>query len=322
MMITPHDVVIAQQRLANHLIRTPLIHSVPLSRQTGADVWLKCECFAEVGSFKARGALNCILHLTPSQRSQGVICASTGNHGAAMAWAATTVDASCLVVVPHGTPDIKMRNMQNAGAMVVVDGADWGESCVIARRMAQERNLCYLEDGEDPYIMAGAGTVAREVVQQLPQVTDLVMPVGGGNFIAGGAIATKAADMPHMRLFGVQSDAAPAVTESMRLGTIVHRPTTSFAGGIATTAPVPQAFTIMQQYVDDMLLVPESSLYTAISYVMHHHGFVVEGAGAAPVAALLQEAVRFYGRTVVLVLSGRNLDVPSLQCALAGGVAQ
>lgn len=318
MNITPQDVVTAQQLLGDYLVRTPLIYSPPLSQQTGAEVWLKCECFAEVGSFKARGALNCILQLSPAQRAQGLICASTGNHGAAMAWAATNVGASCVVVVPHGTPEIKLRNMHNAGASVVIDGGDWGESCVIARRMAAERHLLYLEDGEDPSIMAGAGTVALEVVQQLPHVTDMLVPVGGGNLIAGCAMATKAAGAAQMRLFGVQSDAAPAVTESMRTGQIVQRPTTSFAGGIATTAPVPEAFAIMQHYVDDMLLVPEGALYTAIGHLVRQHGFVVEGAGAAPVAALLHHAPRFLGRTVVLVLSGRNLDVPSLQCALAG----
>lgn len=318
MNITPHDVMAAQQLLSDYLVRTPLIYSPPLSLQTGAEVWLKCECFAEVGSFKARGALNCILQLTPAQRAQGLICASTGNHGAAMAWAATKVGASCVVVVPHGTPEIKLRNMHNAGASVIIDGGDWGESCVIARRIADERNLLYLEDGEDPYIMAGAGTVALEVIQQLPQVTDMLVPVGGGNLIAGCAMATKAAGTAQMRLFGVQSDAAPAVTESMRTGQIVQRPTTSFAGGIATTAPVPEAFVIMQHYVDDMLLVPEGSLYTAIGHLVRQHGFVVEGAGAAPVAALVHHAPRFQGQTVVLVLSGRNLDVPSLQCALAG----
>jgi threonine dehydratase len=317
MIITPHDVINAQARIRDYLVRTPLIQSPALSRLVDADVWLKCECFAEVGSFKARGALNCLLTLDASQRAQRIICASTGNHGAAMAWAARTIGTECTVVVPHGTPDIKMQNMYNAGAHVVVDGADWGESCVIARQYAERDQLLYLEDGEDPFIMAGAGTVALEVLQQLPTVTDLLLPVGGGNFIAGCAIASKAHTAPHLRIVGVQSDAAPAVTESMRRGQIVHRPTTSFAGGIATTAPVPQAFSIMQRYVDDMLLVPEASLYTAIGMLARMHGMVVEGAGAAPVAALLHEADRFRGCTVVLVLSGRNLDVGSLQCALA-----
>jgi threonine dehydratase len=129
-------------------------------------------------------------------------------------------------------------------------------------------------------------------------------------------LASKSHQHPKLRLIGVQSEAAPAVTESMRSGHITHRPTTSFAGGIATTAPVPQAFAIMQQYVDDMLLVSEAELFAAVAHLVHHHAMIVEGAGAAPVAALLRYAERFAGRNVVLVLSGRNLDVSELHHAL------
>lgn len=315
---THHDVVAAQALLAQHLPPTPLIPSQALSAASGADVWLKCECFATVGSFKARGALNCLLRRDPAEFAQGIICASTGNHGTAMAWAATTIGVPCTVVVPHGTPAIKLANMRNAGGQVIVAGGDWGESCVIARDMASVRGLCYLEDGEDPDIMAGAGTVASEVLAQLADVDDLLVPVGGGNFIAGCALAAKAQTSSPLRLIGVQSEAAPAVTESMRTGQIVHRPTTSFAGGIATTAPVPQAFAIMQQYVDDMLLVREDELFAAIAQLIQHHAMIVEGAGAAPVAALLRYAERFVGRRVVLVLSGRNLDVSELTQALHG----
>jgi len=315
-LATPADVVSAQALLATHLPVTPLIPSRTLSEASGANVWLKCESFAAVGSFKARGALNCLLRLPAPALAQGFICASTGNHGTAMAWAATALGAHCTVVVPHGTPAIKLANMRNAGGEVIIAGGDWGESCQIARQLATTRGQRYLEDGEDPYIMAGAGTVALEVLAQVPQVDDLLVPVGGGNFIAGCALASKAHQHPQLRLIGVQSEAAPAVTESMRSGHITHRPTTSFAGGIATTAPVPQAFAIMQQYVDDMLLVSETELFAAVAHLVHHHAMIVEGAGAAPVAALLRYAARFAGRNVVLVLSGRNLDVSELHHAL------
>jgi threonine dehydratase len=315
-LATAHDVIAAQVLLADRLPPTPLIFSPALSAASGATVWLKCECFAAVGSFKSRGALNCLLRLDAATLAGGLICASTGNHGAAMAWAATSLGAVCTVVVPHNTPAIKLANMRNAGAKVIIAGGDWGESCTIARQMASETGLCYLEDGEDPYIMAGAGTVAREVLQQLPQVEDLLVPVGGGNFIAGCALASKADQHPHLRLFGVQSEAAPAVTDSMRLGQMVHRPTTSFAGGIATTTPVPQAFAIMQRYVNDMLLVSEAELRAAVALLVQQHAMIVEGAGVAPVAALLRYPERFAGRTVVLVLSGRNLDVSELLQAI------
>ena len=206
--------------------------------------------------------------------------------------------------------------MRNAGATVIIDGGDWGESCTIARQMAADTGWLYLEDGADPYIMAGAGTVALDVLAQLPHVDDLLIPVGGGNFIAGCALASKAYQHPQLRLLGVQSEAAPAVTESMRLGQMVHRPTTSFAGGIATTTPVPEAFAIMQRYVDDMLLVSEAELRAAVALLVTQHAMIVEGAGAATVAALLRYREQFAGRTVVLVLSGRNLDVSELLQAI------
>lgn len=317
---TYDDICQTQALLTRYLLRTPLIHSPPLSAHSGADVWLKCECFAEIGSFKARGALACVLQLSPAQLAQGLICASTGNHGAAMAWAARQVQGRCTVVAPVGTPDIKCNNMRNAGAHLVLAGADWGESCHIARELAAQEGLLYLEDGEDPWIMAGAGTVGLEILQDLPTTQAILIPVGGGNLIAGCALATKTAPAQPtptpVQIIGVQSDAAPAVTESMRQKRIVQMPTTTFAGGMATTAPVPMAFAVMQHLVDDMVLVSEQALLEAIGHLVRAHGIVVEGAGAAALAALLHDAPRFAGQTVALVLSGRNLDVASLRTAL------
>lgn len=313
---TYNDIWQTQALLTRYLLRTPLIHSPQLSAHSGADVWLKCECFAEIGSFKARGALACVLQLSQAQIGQGLICASTGNHGAAMAWAMRQVKGSCTVVAPIGTPEIKLNNMLNAGARVISEGSDWGDSCQIARELAAREGLLYLEDGEDPWIMAGAGTVGLEIMQDLPTTQAILVPVGGGNFIAGCAIATKTATTTPVQIIGVQSEAAPAVTESMRQKRILQMPTTSFAGGMATTAPVPMAFAVMQQLVDDMLLVSEQELLHAIGHLVRMHGIVVEGAGAAALAAVLRYAPRFAGQTVVLVLSGRNLDVASLRAAL------
>ncbi len=310
------DICQAQNLLAGYLLRTPLIHSPQLSTLSGADVWLKCECFSEIGSFKARGALACVLNLSKEQIAQGLICASTGNHGAAMAWAARRVNGQCTVVAPVGTPEIKVNNMLNAGASVVLEGGDWGESCQIARQLAEKEGLLYLEDGEDPWIMAGAGTVGLEIMQALPETQAILVPVGGGNFIAGCAIAVKGNASTAVQLIGVQSEAAPAVTESMRQHRIVQMPTTTFAGGIATTSPVPMAFAIMQQRVDEMFLVSERELLQAIGHLVRAHAILVEGAGAAPLATLLRYAPRFAGQKVVLVLSGRNLDVNSLRSAI------
>ena len=313
---THHDILEAHDLVSRHLTRTPMIHSPTLSTLSGANVWLKCECFSELGSFKARGALTGVQKLSSAQRARGLICASTGNHGAAMAWAARQVGATCTVVAPVNTPEIKINNMRNAGARLILEGMDWGDSCRIARDVADREGLLYLEDGEDPWIMAGAGTVGLEIMQDLPDAQAVLIPVGGGNFIAGCAVAVKeGAHAP--RLIGVQSEAAPAVTHSMREGRIVTMPTTTFAGGIATTGPVPMAFELMQRHVDDMLLVSEDELVQAIGRFVRTHGILVEGAGAAPLAALLRHAPQFSGQTVVLVLSGRNLDPATLARAIA-----
>lgn len=297
----------ARHMLEDRLPPTPLIHAPGLSAQSGAEVWLKCECFAPIGSFKARGALVGALRLAPEHLGRGLICASTGNHGAAMAWAATELGARCVVVVPRNTPDIKRRNMIAAGGHVITEGGDWGESCQIARGIAERDGMLYLEDGEDPWIMAGAGTVALEILDQRPTIDTLVVPVGGGNLIAGCGIAAKDGGRA-ITLIGVQSEAAPAVTESFRLGHIVHRPTTSFAGGVATTGPVPMAFEVMKRLVDEMLLVSEDELMRAIARLIDEHAIIVEGAGAAPIAALLRYPERFSGRKVALVLTARNLE--------------
>lgn len=313
---TYDDICQTQALLSQYLWRTPLIHSPQLSALSGADVWLKCECFSEIGSFKARGALAGVSQLSQSEIKRGLICASTGNHGAAMAWAARRVDGSCTVVAPVDTPEIKRNNMLNAGARLVVEGTDWGDSCRIARRLAAQEGLLYLEDGEDPWIMAGAGTVGLEIVQDLPTTQVILVPVGGGNLIAGCAIAAKSARETPLRIIGVQSESAPAATESMAQKRIVQMPTTTFAGGIATTGPVPMAFSVMQELVDDMLLVSEQELLHAIDHLIRAHGILVEGAGAAGLAAVLRYAPRFAGQTVALVLSGRNLDVGLLRAAI------
>lgn len=310
------DICQAQALLSSDLLPTPLIHSPQLSALSGADVWLKCECFAEIGSFKARGALACLSQLSRAEIDRGLICASTGNHGAAMAWTARQVNGICTVVAPVDTPEIKRNNMLNAGARVVIEGTDWGDSCRIARKLAAQEGLLYLEDGEDPWIMAGAGTVGLEIVQDLPATQTILVPVGGGNLIAGCALAAKSAGGSAIQIIGVQSEAAPGVTESMRQKRIVQMSTTTFAGGMATTGPVPMAFAVMQELVDDMLLVSEQELLHAIGHLVRAHGILVEGAGAAGLAALLRYAQRFAGQTAVLVLSGRNLDVDSLRTAI------
>jgi threonine dehydratase len=313
---TLQDIQAARPVVDAHLPRTPLLHSAPLSRMTGCDVWLKLESLAPIGSFKGRGAINRIARLTPEEKSRGVITASTGNHGGAVAWAAHKTGAAATVVLPRGVPDIKRQTIEDAGAHIMVDGANWNESCAVARQIARERGMLYLEDGEDPTIMAGAGTVALEILDDLPEVDVIVVPVGGGNFIAGCGIAVKGVK-PSVRLVGVQSEAAPGVFQSWQAGRVVSAECHTFAGGMATTGPVEMAFDVMRKTVDGMYLVSEEELLRGIGLTAKHHAFIVEGAAAAPLAALLRYRDDFAGKRVALVVSGRNLDTATLSRAIA-----
>ena len=299
-----------------HLPRTPLLRSPALSRMAGCEVFLKLECLAPIGSFKGRGAIVRIAQLTADEKVRGVITASTGNHGGAVAWAAQKMNIVATVVLPVGVPDIKRDAIADAGARIIVAGQNWNESCVVARQHAAQDGLLYLEDGEDPAIMAGAGTVALDVLDECPEAEALLIPVGGGNLIAGCALAAKSVK-PTVRIVGVQSEAAPGVYQSWQRGAVVTVECQTFAGGIATTGPVETAFRLMQQTVDEMLLVSEAELLRGIALLAQAHALIAEGAGAAPLAALLRYRAQFAGRRVVLLVSGRNLDVGTLAKALA-----
>lgn len=310
------DIERARGALALHAPPTPLLHSPALSRLTGADVHLKLECLGPAGSFKWRGAINRLAALTDDERGRGVMTASTGNHGAAVAWAARMSGARATVVLPRGVPDIKREAIADAGASILEQGANWNESCAVARGLAAEGGMLYVEDGEDPAIMAGAGTLALEVLDALPDVQDVVMAVGGGNLIAGCGIAFKSR-APATRVIGVQSEAAPGSYLSWRAGRITSAACDTFAGGMATTGPVPMAFDVMRATVDEMLLVSEAELMRAIGLIAARHALIAEGAGAAALAAVLRHPAPFVGRRMALVITGRNLDAGTLAAALA-----
>ncbi|MBI5880434.1 MAG: pyridoxal-phosphate dependent enzyme [Chloroflexi bacterium] len=309
------DVARAQTVVDAYRLRTPLWPSPALGRLTGCDVWLKLECLAPIGSFKGRGAINRVAAMTDAEKPRGVITASTGNHGGAVAWAAKQCGVAATVVLPVGVPEIKWQTIEDAGARIIIEGANWNASCAVARSMAQANGMLYLEDGEDPAIMAGAGTVAYEILNEKPEIEVMVVPVGGGNFIAGCGIAARGLK-PSIRLVGVQSEAALGVWQSWQEGRVVSAPCETFAGGIATTGPVEAAFGVMQKTVDTIKLVSEDELMHGIALIAKHHALIVEGAAAAPLAALLRYPTEFAGRRVALVLSGRNLDAGTLGKAL------
>jgi threonine dehydratase len=296
----------ARRIVRRYLPSTPLFYSPSLSRRLGCMVYVKCENLSPIRSFKARGAIYCLSRLGPEV--DGVICASTGNHGQGMAYAARLFDRRAVVYVPENTTAQKMAAIQHFGAELRVAGRSLSEANEEAKRMAAAEHLLYVEDGEDREVFIGCATLGLEVVEQLPNLDALFVPVGGGNLIAACALSVKAL-RPDSTLVGVQSEAAPAVYESWRAGRLltVERCET-FAGGLATTYPGPLTFPYIQAGVDEITLVSEEAVLDAALTMLAEIGQLPEGAGAAALAGLLADPGRLQGRTVVVLMSGGNFE--------------
>jgi threonine dehydratase len=311
------DILAARHFVAGRLARTPLR---PLREAPGGrEIYVKCEDEAEIKSFKGRGALWRLACLSEAETRSGVITASTGNHGQGVAYAATRMGIRSVVVVPAGSSRFKMDRIRDFGAELRVSGADIGEASLAARQAAHAEGLTYLEDGEDPELMAGAATIGWEILEDLPAVEAIVVPVGGGNLIAGIALAAKRLK-PGVKIIGVQSEAAPSVVRSWEQGRLVEMPCTTFAGGLATPFPGKLAFRVIQELVDEMYLVTEAELRAEIRESLATRATLIEGAAAAPFAALRRYGADWPSR-VVLVQSGANLPLAELEWVLSGDLA-
>jgi threonine dehydratase len=310
------DVYRAREVVRRYLTPTPLLRSRGLSVRTGAEVFVKYENLSPIRSFKARGAIYCLSRLAPG--AAGIACASTGNHGQGMALAATLFGRRAVVVVPEGANEQKMAAIRDLGADLRTHGPDLTAASTAEQRIAAEEGLVYVEDGEDPNVLIGCATLALEIVEQLPEFDDLLVPVGGGNLIAACVLVTKIL-RPGARVVGVQSTAAPAVARSWREGSPVRLdgPRT-FAGGIATSYPGGFVFPLIRSRVDEMALVPDEELIEAAIVMLAETGHLPEGAGAAGLAALLADPGRYVGRRVVLILSGGNFEHVIWQRLTAG----
>lgn len=314
--VTLADVYRARQVVGRYLAPTPLLHAPRLSGRTGREVYVKYENMSPIRSFKARGALYCLSRLSADKA--GVVCASTGNHGQGIALAARTFGRRAMVVVPRTTPEVKRSAIRHFGADLLVDGADLAEAVALAQRIAEIENLAYIEDGEHPDVMAGCGTLALEIVEQLPDFARLLVPVGGGNLLAACGLVAKTL-RPDATLVGVQSSAAPAVHDSWRAGQAVRLDRSdTFAGGLATSYPCAYTFPYVQRYVDDMVLVSDDALIEAALVMLAETGHLPEGAGAAGLAGLLTAPERHAGGKVVLILTGGNAE-PAIRDRLGIG---
>jgi threonine dehydratase len=312
---TFHDVVAAAERIRGEVAVTPTAVSHTLSAITGAEVVIKFENLQYTGAFKERGALNRLLALTPAERARGVVAMSAGNHAQGLAHHATRLGVASTLVMPEGTPLVKIARTRELGATVVVHGATLVEAHDHARQMAVEHDLVFVPPYDCPVVMAGQGTAVLELLDADPHLDMIVVPVGGGGLLAGSIVAAAGA-APHVEVVGVQVASYAAVAAALGSTSADLVGGDTIAEGIAVARPSPAAVRIARDHGTDVVVVDDDRVEEAIALLLEIEKVVAEGAGAAPLAALLAHPQRFHGRRVGLVLSGGNIDLRVLASAM------
>ena len=317
---TLHDIEQARERISKYLLKTSLRYSAPLSRLTGAEVYIKYENHNTTCAFKVRGGINFVSKLVESNGSNvGAYCntpllaGSTGNHGQSIAYAGKLFNIPVTIVVPEGANQIKVQAMKDFGAEVIFYGKDVFEVWEYCKKTAIEKGWTYVLSAEQPDLFEGVGTIGLEVYEDLPDVDCFITAVGGGSGICGSSIALKSKNQK-IKTYGVQSNGAPAVYDSFKQKKIITHPDlNTFAEGLATRNVFPYAFEIIQKYVDDIFLVTDEELKKSILLLLGHTHNIAEGAGAAALAGLIKNKNLFQGKKVVCVLTGGNLQVSTLK---------
>jgi threonine dehydratase len=306
------DVLQARRMIAPYLRPTPLYPYRGLSALVGGEVWVKHENHQPVGAFKVRGGINLVAHLSDEERARGVISASTGNHGQSIAYGARLFGVRAVIGMPEGANPGKVAAIRNLGAEIHFRGRDFDDARLYVEELAEREGMRYVSSGDEVDLITGVGTYALEILESLPDVEAIIVPVGGGSGASGVCTVVKTVN-PAIEVIGVQAEAAPAAYLSWRDGRRVEAKMETFAEGLATRAPfdLPQA--IMRRYLDDFVLVSEDEIKQAVILMLEHTHNLAEGAGAAALAAALNLQERLKGRKVVLVQSGGNLSLARLR---------
>jgi threonine dehydratase len=322
LMLTLKDIEAARQTIGSAIGLTPCQHSGFLSRLTGAQVYLKLENLQNTGSFKIRGALNKLNTLSPEERRGGVIAASAGNHAQGVARAALQLGIHATILMPEATPITKVEATKVAGAEVILQGETFDDAMSVARSLAAERGLTMIHPFDDPAVIAGQGTIGLEMLQQLPELGAVVVPVGGGGLISGIAVALKTL-RPTIRIIGVEAEQAASAVLSRQTGRAMELAAIkTIADGIAVKRVGDLTFGLMQQYVDDLVTVSDEDIAAAILIYMERIRVVVEGAGAASLAALVSHKVKLDGMCTGVVVSGGNIDVQMVAKIIEKGLVR
>ena len=305
-LLTIADVRAAATRIAGAVVRTPTLHSRTLSAISGAEVWLKFENLQFTAAYKERGALNALLLLGGDRGNRGVIAASAGNHAQGLSYHGTRLGLPVTIVMPKTTPTIKVMQTESVGGKVVLEGETFDEAYAHARLLETELGLTFVHPFDDPHVAAGAGTVALEMLEDFPELDMLVVPVGGGGLLSGMGTAARAIK-PEIGLIGVEAALYPSMYNRLK-GTDLPCGGDTLAEGIAVKEPGEFTARVLESLIDDIVLVDEPALESAVALLLQIEKTVVEGAAAAGLAAVLAHRPLFEGRKVGIVLCGGNID--------------
>jgi len=322
MGVTLQDVQAAHRRIRGFIYCTPAPHSDELSQMTGQQVFLKLDNLQRTGAFKERGALNKILTLTEDEKQRGVIAASAGNHAQAVAYHATQRSIRARIVMPLMTPLVKVSSTTDFGAEVILHGANYDEACVKAMRLSKEDGLTFLHPFDDDAVIAGQGTIGLELLDQIPGLDAIVVPVGGGGLIGGVACAVKETN-PQVRVIGVQTERLPSMLRAAEAGEPVTVPAeATIADGIAVRRAGERTLPLVQRYVDELVVVDEEEIANAILVLLEREKTLAEGAGAVALASLLQHKTSLNGQRTAVLVCGGNIDVSLLARIIERGLVK
>lgn len=321
-MITFEDVAAARARIRSQIYLSPCAYSETISRMTGSRVFFKLENLQMTGSFKERGALNRLLTMDRSEAERGVVAASAGNHGMAVAFHSRRLGIPSTIVMPVHAPLIKATWVQRYGAKTVLHGADYDAAFEEARRISNEEGLTLIHSFDDPWVTAGQGTLGIELHEQNPDLDAVIVPVGGGGLIGGVALALKELN-PRIRVIGVQAEQLAAMKAALDKGEVVQLPAaTTIADGISVRAVGETPFRLAQKYVDEIVTVNEGEIANAVLLLLEIEKTVAEGAAAVPLAALVNRKVLLDGKKAALLVSGGNIDVNLISRIIEKGLIQ
>lgn len=321
-MITVKDVEEARKRIQSQVYLSPFPYSETISRMTGNRVFFKLDNLQMTGSFKERGALNRLLTLNPEDAKRGVIAASAGNHGMAVAFHSQRLHIGATIVMPLHTPLVKVSSVRRYGAQAVLFGTDYDSAFAEAQRLSKEQGRIFIHAFDDPSVIAGQGTLGLELYEQTPDLDAVVVPVGGGGLIAGIAVALKALN-PKLRVIGVQSEALTSMKTALEKNKVVQlEPAMTIADGIAVRAVGKTTLALAKKYVDEIVTVSEGEIANAVLLLLEIEKTVAEGAAAVPLAALVNQKVALKNKNVGLIVSGGNIDMNLISRIIEKGLVQ